>query len=582
MMRRSALSALLVLVLATVASSAAAQRPDSARADSTPPRPAITKATLQAALDMMGLSYTDAELDLLLQERGRFGNDFAGRGDRRNAYDALRAVPLDNSVAPALLFAPLPPLTPIVNRAPRFAPSPKDVKRPANLEDVAFWPVSRLAVLIKTRQVTSVELTQMYLNRLHRYDPQLHAVVTFTDSLALAQARKADQDLAAGRYRGPLHGIPYGVKDLYAVPGYPTTWGAKPYEHQVIDVTATTVRKLEDADAVLVAKLSSGALAMGDVWFRDTTRNPWNLKQGSSGSSAGPAAAVSAGLVPFALGTETLGSIVSPSTRTGVTGLRPSFGRVSRWGVMALSWSMDKAGPLCRNADDCAIVFNVIRGADPRDPTTVDEPFPYDAEAPLASLKIGYVQSAFEGDRQGVDFDRAVLDVLRKLGATLVPIELPDRATAAMRIILNAEAAAAFDDLTRSGRDSLLVRQDQGAWPNSFRSARFIPAVEYIQANRVRRLLQEDMQRVLKDFDAYVSPSFAGQNLLITNLTGHPCVAVPTGFTNDGSPVSITFCGRMYGEAQALEVARAYQEATEWDDRHPPLFGGQSPTGAGH
>jgi Asp-tRNA(Asn)/Glu-tRNA(Gln) amidotransferase A subunit family amidase len=573
MMRRTIVPALVVFALAVAPSVAAAQRPDSARADSTPDRPPITKATLQAALDIIGLTYSDSELALLLRERGRFGNDFTGRGDRRNAYDALRAVPLDNSVAPALLFEPLPPLVPIANRAPRFAPVPDNVKRPANLEDVAYWPVSRLAVLIKTRQVTSVELTQMYLNRLHRYDPQVHAVVTFLDSIALKEARAADQLIAEGKYLGPLHGIPYGVKDLYAFPAYPTTWGAKPYEHQVINRVATTIQKLSDAGAVLVAKLSTGALAMGDVWFRDTTRNPWNLKQGSSGSSAGPAAAVSAGLVPFALGTETLGSIVSPSTRTGVTGLRPSFGRVSRWGVMALSWSMDKAGPLCRNADDCAIVFNAIRGADPQDPTTVDEPFPYDAQTPLSTLKIGYVQSAFEGDRQGVDFDRAVLDVLRGLGAKLVPIELPDLPVNAMRVVLSAEAATAFDQLTRSNRDSLLVRQDQGAWPNSFRSARFIPAVEYIQANRVRRLLQQDMQELLKGFDAYVSPSFVGSNLLITNLTGHPCVAVPTGFTDQGTPVSITFCGPMYGEAAALEVAHAYQQATEWDDAHPSLFG---------
>ncbi len=579
-MRRSSLPTLLALALALVAGPVAAQRPDSSRTDSPPARPPITKATLQAALDMMGLTYSDAELDLLLRERGRFGNDFTGLGDRRNSYDAIRAVPLPNSVAPALLFAPLPPLVPIANWAPRFAPAPKDVKRPADLEDVAFWPVSKLAVLIKTRQVTSVELTRMYLERLHRFDPQLHAVVTFLDSLAMKEARAADQEMAAGHYHGLLHGIPYGVKDLYAFPGYPTTWGAKPFENQVIPQVATTILKLTDAGAVLVAKLSSGALAMGDVWFRDTTRNPWNTKQGSSGSSAGPAAAVSAGLVPFALGTETLGSIVSPSTRTGVTGLRPSYGRVSRWGVMALSWSMDKAGPLCRNADDCAIVFDVIRGADPRDPMSVDQPFPYDAQAPLASLKIAYVASAFEGERRGVEFDRKVLDVLRGLGATLVPIELPDRPGGAMRVILGVEAAAAFDDLTRSGRDSLLVRQDAGAWPNSFRSSRFIPAVEYIQANRIRRLLQEDMQHLLKDIDAYVSPSFAGSNLLFTNLTGHPCVAVPTGFES-GSPVSITFCGRMYGEAEALEVARAYQEATEWDERHPPAFIGKGTPSSG-
>ena len=551
-----------------------AQGPDSARTDSVPARPVITKATLQAALDIIGLSYTDAELDLLLQRRGQFGNDFSGRGDRRNAYEALRAVPLPNTVMPALFFHPLPPSVPIPDRAPRFAPPPADVTRPANLEDAAFWPIPALAALLRTRQVTSVELTRMYLDRLRRYDSLLHAVVTLTDSLALERARQADREIAAGRYRGPLHGIPYGVKDLFAVAGYPTTWGAEPYQEQVLHETAAAVRKLDEAGAVLVAKLATGALAMGDVWFRDTTRNPWNLEQGSSGSSAGPAAAVSAGLVPFALGTETLGSIVSPATRTAVTGLRPSYGRVSRSGVMALSWSMDKPGPLCRNAADCALVFEAIRGRDPADPVTVDVPFPYDAGAALAPMRIGYVASAFEGDRRGADLDRQVLDVLRGLGAVLVPIELPDRPVQAMRVVLSAEAAAAFDELTLSGRDSLLRRQDAGAWPNSFRSARFIPAVEYLQASRWRRLLQEDMDTLLTGIDAYVAPSFEGANLLITNLTGHPCVAVPSGFLDNGDAVSVTFCGRMYGEAEALAVARAYQEATPWDERHPAAFGG--------
>jgi Asp-tRNA(Asn)/Glu-tRNA(Gln) amidotransferase A subunit family amidase len=552
---------------------AAAQ--DSVRTDSG--RPVVTAATLRAALDLIGLTYSDSELALLLRPRGQFGSDFLGRGDRRNAYDTIRAVPLDNGDMPSLFFQPLPPAVPIADRRPRFAARPKNIKRPANLEDVAFWPVTDLAELLRTRQVTSLELTTMYLGRLRRFDPQLHAVVTLTDSLALAQARAADREIAAGRYRGPLHGIPYGVKDLYAVRGYPTTWGAAPYRNQVIDATATTVRRLEQAGAVLVAKLTSGALAMGDVWFGGMTRNPWNLPEGSSGSSAGPAAAVSAGLVPFALGTETLGSIVSPATRTGVTGLRPSFGRVSRAGVMALAWSMDKAGPLCRDAEDCALVFDAIRGADPADPTTVNVPFPYDAHVKLSGLRIGYIKSAFDADHRGAALDRAVLDVLRSQGAQLIPLELPRRPTQALRIILSAEAAASFDDLTRSGRDSLLTEQGPGAWPNQFRSARFIPAVEYLQANRVRRLLQEDMQALLKDVDVYVSPAFAGANLLVTNLTGHPCVAVPDGFVENGDPASITFCGRMYGEAEALEVARAYQEATPWDERHPVTFGGNAP-----
>lgn len=559
---------------ALLLSPAAAQRPDSARTDTTPARPPVSKAILQAALELIGLSYTDAELDLLLQVRGQGGNDFAGRGDRRASYEAIRNVPLPNDVAPALVFQPLPPLTPVPERAPRFAPAPTGRRRPANLEDVAFWPIGRLAALIRGKQVTSVELTRMYLDRLHRFDAQLHAVVTFTDSLALAAAARADREIAAGRYRGRLHGIPYGVKDLFAVPGYPTTWGAEPYRDQVLGTTATVVRKLDEAGAVLVAKLSTGALAMGDVWYAGMTRNPWNLEQGSSGSSAGVGAAVSAGLVPFAIGTETLGSIVSPATRVGVTGLRPSYGRVSKAGAMALSWSMDKPGPLCREVEDCAIVFDAIRGRDPADPVSVGGPFPYDATAKITSLRVGYLKAAFEGDRQGIDFDKKVLDVLRGLGVQLVPLELPPQPANALRIILNAEAAAAFDELTRSGRDSMLSRQDAGAWPNSFRSARFITAVEYIQANRVRQLLQQNMQRLLADVDVYVSPSFAGGNLLVTNLTGHPCVVVPSGFQENGSPVSVTFCGRMYGEAEALQAARAYQEATPWEERHPPAFSG--------
>jgi Asp-tRNA(Asn)/Glu-tRNA(Gln) amidotransferase A subunit family amidase len=568
---------LLLLAAALAAAPAAAQQPDSARADSTPPRPRVTKATLQAALDLLGLTYTDAELDLLLEARGQGGNDFSGRGDRRASFEAIRGVPLPNAVPPALFFRPIPPAHPVANRAPRFAP-PRDVRRPANLEDVAFWPVTHLAALVKSRQVTSVELTNLFLDRLRRFDPQLLAVVTLTDSLALEQARRADREIAAGQYRGPLHGVPFGAKDLYAVPGYRTTWGAGAYRDQMIDQTAAAVQKLEQAGAVLVAKLTSGELALGDRWFGGMTRNPWNLEQGSSGSSAGPGSAVAAGLVPFALGTETLGSIISPSTRNGVTGLRPSFGRVSRAGVMALSWSMDKAGPLCRNAEDCAIVLETLRGADPADPATVDAPFPYDSRADIRRLRIGYVVTAFEGNRRGADLDRAVLDVLRGLGATLVPLELPSLPARPLLLILNAESGAAFDELTRSDGDSLLTRQDAGSWPNSFRSARFIPAVEYIQANRVRRLLQEEMHRVLADVDAYVSPTAAGPNLVITNLTGHPCVAVPSGFAENGTPVSITFCAPMYGEAAMLEVARAYQDATPWDERHPEAFGGKPST----
>ena len=397
-------------------------------------------------------------------------------------------------------------------------------------------------------------------------------MVTLTEELALEQAARADAEIAAGNYRGPLHGIPYGAKDLLAVKSYPTTWGATPYKEQVVDSDATVIRKLEEAGAVLVAKLTLGALARGDVWFGGKTRNPWNTEQGSSGSSAGPGSTVAAGLVPFAIGSETLGSIVSPATRNGVTGLRPTFGRVSRAGAMALSWSMDKLGPMCRSVEDCALVFDAIRGPDGLDQTVVDLPFNYNYDVDLSSLRIGYYQSAFEADYSNHDRDAAVLDVLRDLGAELIPIELPDFPVSELIFVLRAESGAAFDELTLSNRDDLLVRQTRNSWPNVFRSARFIPAVEYIQANRARYVLIQKMATVMDQVDVYVSPSFGGDNLRLTNLTGHPCVVLPNGFNDRGSPTSITFMGGLYDEATLLAVARAYQEATDWHRQHPPDF----------
>ncbi|MGH7576320.1 MAG: amidase, partial [Longimicrobiales bacterium] len=384
------------------------------------------------------------------------------------------------------------------------------------------------------------------------------------------------EEIAAGRYRGPLHGIPWSAKDLLATRGYRTTWGAKPYEDQMIDLDATVVERLDAAGAILVAKLTLGALAQGDVWYGGRTRNPWNPEQGSSGSSAGSSAATVAGLVGFAIGTETLGSIVSPSTRTGATGLRPTFGRVSRHGAMALVWSMDKIGPICRSVEDCALVFDAIRGPDGHDPTLRDVPFNWAATVRPADLRIGYYSSAFDSqesdrDRERKPFDDATLDVLRSLGANLIPIETPAQyPLGALRsAILSVEAAAAFDELTRSGRDQLMERS---SWPNTFREARLVPAVEYIQAMRVRTLVMQAMHEVMRDIDVLVAPSFAGNALLLTNLTGHPCVVLPNGFRPDGTPVSISFIGKLYGEAEALALAKAYQDATEFHTRVPPRF----------
>jgi Asp-tRNA(Asn)/Glu-tRNA(Gln) amidotransferase A subunit family amidase len=566
--------ALLLIVLSTPLG-AAAQQPDSARVgpEAEEDTAAITVETLRHAQRVLGLRFTDAELEQMIEGEAPFADVDQLPGQ---AYRALREAGIPNSVPPALLFRPHPPAREPADRAPEFDPPADGVERPDDLEEVAYWPIRRLAALIRSGQVSAVELTRMYLDRLRRHDSTLHAVVTLTEERALEQARRLDRELAGGRYRGLLHGIPYGAKDLFAVEGHRTTWGAAPYRDQVIDETATVVSRLDSAGAVLVAKTTLGALAWGDVWYADTTRNPWNPEEGSSGSSAGSAAAVSAGLVPFALGTETLGSIVSPSTRTGVTGLRPSFGRVSRHGAMALSWSMDKVGPLCRRAEDCAVVFDALRGPDGHDATVVDRPFPYRPAVDLSGLRIGYLEAAFEpgedADTASVRMDRETLDVLRELGAEPVPLELPDLPAGAMGFILSAEGAAAFDELTRSGRDSLMVRQEAAAWPNVFRSSRFIPAVEYLQANRLRTILGREMAGALAEVDVYVSPSFRGGNLLVTNLTGQPCVVIPNGFPEPDGPKSITFCARLYHEAEALMVAEAYQRATGWEERRPPAF----------
>ncbi len=526
----------------------------------------ITVDTLVDAEAMIGLEFTDEERQLMV----------SGLNSNLRRYQALREVAITNDVVPAIRFDPVLPghsLPQPISSVPRRT-RPGMVTRPTRLEDVAFWPLVGLAELIRTRQVTSVELTEMYIARLGRYGPTLECVITMTEDLAMRQARRADAEIRRGLYRGPLHGVPWGAKDLLAEDEYKTTWGAKPYEDQHIEYDATVVQRLEEAGAVLMAKLTLGALAQGDVWFGGRTRNPWNTEQGSSGSSAGPASATVAGLVGFSIGSETLGSIVSPSTRCGATGLRPTFGRVSRAGAMALSWSMDKLGPICRTVEDCALVFEAIYGPDGKDPTVVETPYVWDASVPLATLRIGYVKSAFDDTESRThQFDAPAPDVLRRLGADLIPIEMPsDLPISAMRIILTAEAGAAFDELTRSGRDDLLVRQSRGAWPTTFRRARMIPAVEYIQANRVRTMLMGEMEATLAGIDVFITPSYANNVLLITNLTGHPAVTLPNGFQENGSPVSVSFIGRLFAEDRLLVAAKAYQDATGFHTKHPPAF----------
>lgn len=526
----------------------------------------ITVETIKCAEELAGLTFTDEQRQLMLR----------GLRNQPAQLAALREIPLPNAVTPAIHFDPVPPgrTRPTVDQAitrGRMTRSPVARRAvPSDLEQLAFLPVTELAELVRRRQVTSVQLTEMYLRRLEKYDPVLQCVVTLTPELALRQAREADAEIARGGYRGPLHGIPWGAKDLLAVAGYPTTWGTTPYREQRFEEDAEVVKRLNAAGAVLVAKLTLGELAQGDTWFGGQTKNPWRLEQGSSGSSAGSAAATAAGLVGFAIGTETLGSISSPSTRVGVTGLRPTFGRVPRTGAMALSWTMDKIGPICRSVEDCAIVFDAIHGADGRDRSAVSAPFTWDASVPLRSIRIGFVQSAFERDYQQRAFDAATLDTVRRLGATLVPIEIPEMNYGAMRMILTAEAAAFFDELTRSGRDAQMAQQGAGSWPNTFRTARFIPAVEYINANRARTLAMEKWAEMFENIDVLIAPT-SGAQLLATNLTGNPAVILPNGFRENGTPVSVTFLGALYGEAKLLAVASAYQQATDFHTRLPTL-----------
>lgn len=517
------------------------------------------------ALKLTGLQFSASEIDSLRDDIR----------DQLEAYQKIRDQEIPNSVPFPLAF--IPPVN--SERVPAIQESidwklPEKVKRPRNLEDLAFYSVAELSVLIRERQVTATELTRMYLNRLRTFGDTLECVITLTDSMALAQARRADEELATGFYRGPLHGIPYGAKDLLAVAEYKTTWGAMPYKDQVLMETATVIRKMEEAGAVLVAKLTLGALAMGDVWYGGKTRNPWNLEQGSSGSSAGSASATAAGLVPFAIGSETWGSIVSPSTRCGTTGLRPTYGAVSKHGAMALSWTMDKLGPIARNAFDCALVYDIIRGADGKDLQVLrDYPFNYAYDNLQPKLRVGYLKSDFETSEFNRKNDSLTLTLLKANGYELIPLELPDSfEPEIISFILTAEAAAAFDDLTRSNADELLVRQAKNAWPNSFRAGRLIPAVEYIQANRLRYLLTQEFNSMMEDVDVLLAPSFSGDQLLMSNLTGHPCVVLPNGSYKEGNPGSISLVGHHFDEASILIFARYLQSLTSYEEEHPELF----------
>jgi Asp-tRNA(Asn)/Glu-tRNA(Gln) amidotransferase A subunit family amidase len=573
--------------------------------------PKVTPELIDAAASIVGITLTAEQKTMMLD----------GLNSQLKSVGAIRDLHLPNSVAPAFVFDPVPPgmVLDTVKRPARISTAPHvtfegrtSTSDTVAFEAVAFMPVRALAELIRTREVTSTQLTKMYLARLKRLDSTLRCVITLTDDRALAQAAKADAEIAAGKYRGPLHGIPWGAKDLLAVKGYPTTWGAGGFEQQQFDEDAEVVKRLDAAGAVLIAKLSMGALAMGDFWGSKDhpvrTRNPWNTHQGSSGSSAGPASATAAGCVGFSIGTETLGSIASPSTRCGVTGLRPSFGLVPRTGAMALSWTMDKIGPICRSVEDCALVLSAIYGPDGHDLAVRSAAFNWDAEFDWEKLRIGYLKSAFDPNSESLpanptdaqkaarvrltydaQYLAAALTALRKMGVSLIPVEMPHFPFGDITPVLEAEAAAAFDELTRDGRDALLAGQSANDWPNQFRVARFYSAVDYIQAMRARTLAIAEMAKLFAEVDVLVTPS-QGIQLTATNLTGHPAVIVPNGIRGDdaprpaseedgspqnvggpGTPVSLTFIGALYSDARVAAFARAYQNATGFHRMRPKL-----------
>jgi Asp-tRNA(Asn)/Glu-tRNA(Gln) amidotransferase A subunit family amidase len=540
------------------------------------PAPRVTKQMMHQAEKLIGIELTDAQEAMAL----------GGVNRNLDSYETIRKIDIPLDTEPAIAFHPARARKEFYAAKTKFRFGKVEAPEFKNVEDLAFATVPQLAELLRTRRISSTELTKMYLARLKRYGPKLLCVVTLTEDLALKQATAADAEIKRGKYRGPLHGIPWGAKDLFATKGIKTTWGAEPYRDQVIDYDSTVVERLNEAGAVLVAKLSMGALAQGPRWFAGVTRNPWQPEEaqlGSSGSSAGPASATAGGLVGFSIGTETLGSIVSPSSRCGVTGLRPTYGRVSRYGAMGLSWTMDKIGPMCRGVEDCAAALNAIYGPDGKDITVGDAPFNWNPDTNISTMRIGYLKTEFDGpttpptneqQRTAAEQRRTVyktaLEVLEKAGAKLTPIEMPKLPAGALRFILSAEAAAAFDDITRDGRVNQLSGQSPNDWPNTFRTSRFIPAVEYLRAQRARTLLMREMEKLMSQWDVFVAPAPGSASLLVTNLTGHPTAVLPCGFVND-LPVAIMFTGGVYDEVSPLRVALAFERATKWHTMHPKM-----------
>lgn len=562
----------------------------------------VTPEALKSALAVAGLNFSEDEQRAMLQ------------GVNRNltTLEEIRKLAIPNDVAPPFYFSAIVPGMKVNRTREPFRPSAPKVKRPADLEEVAFWPITQLSQLLKTRQVTSTELTRMYLARLHKYNEKLNCVVTFLDEVALAQARQADSEIAAGKYKGPLHGIPWGAKDIIAVKGFKTTWGSGAYKDQMIDEDASVVEMLRDAGAVLMAKLTTGELAQGDQWFGGQTKNPWNLSQGSSGSSAGPASATAGGLLAFGIGSETSGSILSPSGRCGITGLRPTFGRISRYGVMTLSWTQDRLGPLCRYAEDCALVMSVIARPDDRDMSVADIPFNWNAQMDIRKLRVGYLKEAFDETRDALskEHDQKTLEQVQSLGVKLVEVSVPDVNVDTSGF--NVESAVFFEDLIRSGRDKQMTNPGRAS---GWRPAHLMPAVDYLQSQRARALMMAKLAEATKDVDVYLVPTNTGgggapgagrrgaaaapdaaagaptapaggrapatpqqrrsnvtqRHFNMANVACYPALAVPNGFAESGSPGSITFYGRPFCEPEILALGKAYQDVAGFHLKTPKL-----------
>jgi len=550
--------------------------------------PEVAPATFEVAEKLVEVTLTERER---AEAAGNWRNSVAPVYERRIGP---RKLAIESEIAPWSRWDPILPGTPAGPAENRFVRSVgNDRPLPERDEDIAFATVAEQSRWIETRKLTSERLTRIYLERIERFDPKLHCVITLTKELALRQAAQADKEIAAGHYRGPLHGIPWGAKDLLDTSGIYTTYGAEPFRNRVPAADATVVERLHAAGAVLIAKLSMGALALNDIWFGGETRNPWVLEEGSSGSSAGPGAATAAGLVSFAIGSETGGSIVSPTMRCGLTGLRPTFGRVPRTGAMTLCWSLDKLGPMARSVEDTLLVLEAITGPDGKDVSAIPSRLDFEANHSVKGLRVGYIASWMK-ESPATEVDRAALETVKKLGMIPVPVELPDWPYDSLNVILFAESAAAFEEITLDRQIDQLKMQVPDAWPNLFRQSRFLSAVDFVQADRMRRKVAMEMARIFSEVDVLLVPSLRDEILVITNATGHPSLTLRAGFVEVSEersdwapdparplkkfspprrvPHGVTLIGRLFEEGTLGEAGMALEQAFAVSGERPAGF----------